>query len=416
MIERSRWSVMPLFLAMLSIPMMGSSHHLNQKEKLGKKIYFDEISSNNNMSCASCHDPKAGWTSPDVQMNIHGGVHSGSVASRFGNRKPPSAAYASTSPIFHYDCEDETFVGGNFWDGRATGEDLGNPASEQALGPFVNPVEQNVNKVDVLKHIANSKYASLWKKVWGEPISFEPEDIEKNYNRVGLAIGSFEASSEVNQFSSKYDEYLRGNVKLTDAEKRGLELFNDPKKGNCAACHPSEIDKDGNFPLFTDYTYDNLGVPKNPENPFYKMNEVDLDDGTPINYEGKNWVDIGLAGFLQTRDEWNCLASENIGKQKVPTLRNIDKRPNKHFKKSYTHNGYFTSLKSIVHFYNTRDIKDTCKDPFTTDTEAMKLDCWPEAEVEDNVNREELGNLNLTDQEEDDIVSFLSTLSDGYRK
>jgi len=108
------------------------------------------------------------------------------------------------------------------------------------------------------------------------------------------------------------------------------------------------------------------------------------------------------------------MAEDNEGVQKVPTLRNVDLRPNDEFIKAYSHNGYFKSLKSIVHFYNTRDVKPTCDDPFTSDTDAMLQGCWPEPEVNENVNDDELGNLKLTDAQEDAIVAFLKTLSDGY--
>src|SRR5664279_4845631 len=111
-------------------------------------------------------------------------------------------------------------------------------------------------------------------------------------------------------------------------------------------------------PLFTDFTFDNLGVPKNPENPFYKMDKVFLPDGSPINPLGAAWIDPGLGGFLanQPNGEWQTLADKNMGKFKVPTLRNVDKRPDNGFIKAYMHNGVFKSLKEVVHFYNTRDI------------------------------------------------------------
>jgi cytochrome c peroxidase len=324
-------------------------------------------------------------------------VYRGAVPQRFGNRKPPSAAYATLSPVFYYDEVEELFVGGNFWDGRGTGENLGNPAADQALGPFLNPVEQNnPSKQAVLEQIAASSYAPLWEQVWGEPISVETEeDVEKNYNRVGLAIAAYESSSEVNQFSSEYDYFLLGMVELSEEEEKGLELFNG--KAMCSACHPSEPGPGGEPPLFTDFTYDNLGVPKNPKNPFYDMNEVLLDDGTPINPDGKDWIDPGLAGFLQTRPEWQHLAAENMGKHKVPTLRNVDKRPGQGFPKAYMHNGVFKSLEEVVHFYNTRDVED-----------------WPPPEVEENVNSDELGDLGLTAEEEAAIVAFMKILSDGY--
>lgn len=403
--------ILPILMTVVSVPVMAE---LTSSEQLGKALFFDNISSPERMSCASCHAPEVGWTGPIAGINRHGSVFRGAVPTRFGNRKPPSAAYATLSPVFHYDESEGLFVGGNFWDGRATGEGLGNPAADQALGPFLNPVEQNnASKKAVLEQVAASKYADLWEKVWEEPISVKPDDIDGNYDRIGLAIAEYEASSEVNQFSSKYDAYLKEMAELTDIEKEGLKLFNE--KGNCAACHPSTSIEDDKPPLFTDFTFDNLGVPRNPENPFYEMDTVYLDDGSPINPEGMEWIDLGLAGFLSTRSVWEDYANENRGKQKVPTLRNVDKRYGKGFPKAYTHNGYFKSLKSIVHFYNTRDVKGVCPDLFTTEKDALRMNCWPEPEVPENVNDGELGNLGLTNEQEDAIVAFMQTLSDGYK-
>jgi cytochrome c peroxidase len=370
---------------------------LTPEQELGKNLFFDKIASPDNMSCATCHAPSTGFTGPIGGINKHGAVYRGAVPQRFGNRKPPSAAYATLSPIFHYDNVEGLFVGGNFWDGRATGEILGNPAADQALGPFLNPVEQNnPSKQAVCEQVAASKYAYLYVTAFGEPISCTSvEDVNKNYDRIGLAIAAYEGSNEVNQFSSKYDYFLAGTVELTEQEAWGLELFNG--KAMCSACHPSELGANNELPLFTDFTFDNLGVPKNLQNPFYDMDEVYLDDGTPINPLGADWVDLGLGGFLQTRLEWKDMASENYGKHKVPTLRNVGKANGKKFPKAFVHNGVFKSLKEVVHFYNTRDVEP-----------------WPAPEVSENVNTDELGNLGLTNEEEDAVVAFMETVSDGY--
>jgi cytochrome c peroxidase len=393
---------------------------LTPMEQLGKELFFDKISDPNGMSCAACHDPKVGFTGPKAGINLHGAVYKGAVPQRFGNRKPPSAAYATLAPIFHFDDAERLFIGGNFWDGRATGEVLGNPAADQALGPFLNPVEQNnPSKKAVLETIAGAPYADLWEAVWGEPISYEtPQDIDENYDRIGLAIAEYENSSEVNQFSSKFDVFWHAadaagmdvteidmsnwedyeGLGLSMDELEGLALFNDESKGMCSLCHV--LDSVGETPpLFTDFSFDNLGVPKNPDNPFYEMDEV-LIGGSPINPLGDAWVDLGLGGFLATHPnpDWAAMAADNSGKHKVPTLRNVDKRPGNGFKKAFMHNGVFKSLKEVVHFYNTRDVES-----------------WPPPEVADNVNTDELGDLGLTDMEEDLIVLFMGTLSDGYK-
>jgi len=358
---------------------------LNNIETLGKKIFFDKISVPGNMSCASCHAADYGFTGSS-ESNISG-IYEGAFPGRYGNRKPPSAAYAAFSPIFHYD--GLNFIGGNFWDGRATGERLKNPSAEQALGPFLNPLEMNnPSKESVLKQIAKSSYAQMWKSVWGEPISYSATEIEKNYDRVGLTIAAYEASREVSQFSSKFDYYLKGKVQLTKDEDAGRILFNG-NKAKCSSCHVS----DGNQPLFTDFTFDNIGTPKNPDNPFYNEDKVYLPNGQAINPEGSAWIDPGLGGFLITRKDWSYMAAANWGKHKVPTLRNVDKRNG-----PYMHNGVFKSLKEVVHFYNTRDISKFH---------------WPAPEVPQNVNTV-VGNLGLTDKEENEIVAFLKTLSDGY--
>jgi cytochrome c peroxidase len=372
--------------------------NLTPVEQLGKSIYFDKISVPNTMSCADCHAPEFGFTGSNSGKNLLFGIYNGAVRYRFGNRKPPSAAYATFSPKFHYDETEGLFIGGNFWDGRATGADFSNPAAEQAIGPFLNPVEQNMpDKKSVLQHIKNSKYYSLWIDVYGPMTG----DIDLNYKNVGEAIAAYEASAEVNQFSSKYDYYLKGLAKLTREEAMGLELFNNVEDGGgkCAGCHISEPGPDGVPPLFTDFTFDNLGTPKNPHNPFYKMDKVYLPNGNPINPLGAMWIDPGLGGFLASSPDpaWQAMAADNMGKHKVPTLRNVDKRPGKGNIKAYMHNGVFKSLKEVVHFYNTRDIGK-----------------WPPPEVAETVNHEELGNLGLTDAEENAIVAFLKTLSDGY--
>jgi len=224
--------------------------------------------------------------------------------------------------------------------------------------------------------------------------------VEKAYGYIGLSIAAFEASSEVNQFSSKYDAHSAGKAQLTEQERRGLGLF--VGKGRCNQCHPSEAGSRGEPPLFTDFTYDNIGVPRNPDNPFYYNRK--------INPVGAAWVDLGLAGYLEETRNYKQLVRGNLGKHKVPSLRNVDKRPSEGFVKAYAHNGYFKSLKEVVHFYNTRDTLA----PQSSGSQKPGVDCWPMPEVALNVNTEEMGNLGLTDEEEDAIVSFLKTLSDRY--
>ena len=370
-----------IFLAVLSAQ-AGGEADLTPKEQLGKMLYFDEnLSANGNQSCASCHDPAWGYAGPDSVVNEHGAVYAGSFPDRFGNRRPPTAAYAFASPILHYNEDEEVWIGGMFWDGRATGEYLGLPLAEQAKGPFLNPVEQALPDATALcLKVAASTYVPLFVEVWGSLSCATTRAVDLVYDQIGLSIAAYEASAEVNPFTSKYDYFLRGEAKLNQREAEGLVLFEG--KAMCSACHPA--------PYFTDFTYDNLGVPRNPENPWYEM-------PTAYNPDGYDWIDYGLGGFLQSAGYTEEVYEAEMGKHKVPTLRNADMRPREDAVKAYMHNGAFHTLYDVVHFYNTRDVE-----------------AWPEPEVAQNVNEDELGDLGLSFREEKALVAFLRTLTDGY--
>ncbi len=385
-----------LLLAVLTLALSPSAADAQRRcaltsiERVGKLIYFDaNLSEPPGQACAACHAPEVGFTGPSAFVNATTAVYPGAIPSRFGNRKPPSAAYAFDAPIFGYDTATGLFVGGNFWDGRATGEKLGNPAADQAQGPFLNPLEQNnPSAAAVVAKVCASHYAPLFLLAWGRDACDDPV---LAYDRIALSIAAYEGSPEVTAFSSRYDLWLGGRGSLSARELRGLALFEG--KAKCALCHVP--------PLFTDYTFDNLGVPRNPANPFYWELQW--------NPAGSDWVDPGLGGFLATRTEWADQALANMGKQKVPTVRNVDKRPYPGFAKAFAHNGYFKSLEAIVHFYNTRDVLPVCAagDPGEGTT------CWPPAEEPATVNTTELGNLGLTADEEGDLVAFMAALTDG---
>ncbi len=360
-------------------------------EDLGKHLFFDNaLSTPWGQSCAACHGPDVGFTGPVEGINAHGAVYPGAVHTRFGNRKPPASAYAGDSPPLTYDADEEVWIGGMFWDGRATGWVLGDPLAEQAMGPFLNPLEQNNPGMrQVVRKVWLSPYAQLFEDVWG-PGSLDPvKNVQESYVYIARSIAAYERSAEVNPFSSKFDYYLAGQANLTDEEAWGLTLFEGAAM--CSACHPSAPGPNGEPPVFTDFTYDNLGVPRNPENPFYRMPRK-------WNPDGRHWIDLGLGGFLAGAGYPMEVYMPEMGKQKVPTLRNVDRRPYPEFVKAFGHNGFFKSLESIVHFYNTRDVED-----------------WPDPEVDMNVNTDELGDLGLTPEEEAAIVTFMKTLTDGYQ-
>jgi len=400
--------LMGLLLTLPSGSMFGAD--LTPLEQLGENLFFDtNLSTPQGQSCATCHAPDVGFTGPDSWINEMFAVYPGAVHKRSGNRKPPTAAYGGESPILYYDALEEVWVGGMFWDGRATGWVLGDPLAEQAMGPFLNPLEQNnPNKRRVCFKVLFSDYAGLFEEVWGSGSLDPVKDVDGTYERIARSISAYEKSLEVNPFNSRFDLFWENagdagldvtaismtnwvdyqNLGLENDEVEGLALFNGEDKGKCSLCHILDPGESG-YPVFTDFTYDNLGVPKNPNNPFYSMPRK----WNPL---GEEWIDYGLGGFLQRIGEPSEVYEPELGKVKVPTLRNVDLRPYPEFVKVFSHNGFFKSLKDIVHFYNTRDVEE-----------------WPPPEVGINVNDEELGDLGLTDAEEDLIVLFMQTLSDN---
>jgi cytochrome c peroxidase len=392
-----------LLLLAIAAPAAAKTVPLTPMEKLGKMLFLDkDLSLNDNQSCATCHAAEFGYTGPKGNINAAGAVYPGSDVTLFGNRKPPTAAYGGESPVLYYDEGDEVWVGGMFWDGRATGEILGQPLAEQAKGPFLNPVEMALDDEQGLcMEVQQAHYAKLFEQVWGEGslVCEESADYYLVYDQIGLSIAAYEMSNEVNPFSSKFDSFwdkakAKGlpvtdigldnwedylHLGLKSEEVYGLAVFNDEDAGKCALCHTLDEGTAG-YPLFTDFTYDNLGVPMNPLNPVYG-NDPDF-------------VDLGLGAFLEGAGYPEEVYLPEYGKVKVPTLRNVDLREG-HTVKAYTHNGYFKSLKDIVHFYNTRDVEN-----------------WPEPEYAATVNDAELGNLGLSPAQEDALVAFMKTLSD----
>jgi cytochrome c peroxidase len=371
-------------LACLLLAAASTSQALTAKQKVGRSLFIDTtLSEPAGQACAACHAGNVGWTGPDASVNLKGAVYPGAFPGRFGNRKPPAAAYAGYSPRLHYVNSTTGWVGGMFWDGRKTGYVLGDPLTEQAQGPFLNPLEQNnADAAAVVAKVKVSSYAPLFKAVWGAYIF---SDTNAAYYAIAQSIATFERSPRVSSFSSKYDARRAGHATFTAREKQGMKLFNG--KANCSNCHVAR--------LFTDYSYDNLGIPKNPDNPFY--NEP------AVNPAGAAWVDEGLGGYLKASGFYDAsISTPQLGKFKVPTLRNVDKRPSPSFVKAYGHNGYFKSLREIVHFYNTRDVAGA----------GWKGVPWPAPEYAATVNTSEIGNLGLTATQEKAIVAFLKTLTD----
>lgn len=457
---------------------------------LGKYLFFDKISNPPGMACATCHDPSAGWTAGDSGTNLHQVAVTGANQHTAGNLKPPTNAYASLiAPYSENGCSGRfgaflLHCGGNFWDGRAEGNDspvhpttstnsttqhLGSevfkntgdpnnyakyfgPTADQALNPFTNPVEQNISRRDVCMHAKSARYAPLYKKAWGEPINCNTDianpvisssetQFDISFKRLVLAIGAYQHSREVNSFSSKRDSALAkdrdstpGNFPLkgfTAQENWGHDLFHSTspalggsikntsglntagKAANCSLCHISGNSEGTSLDeRYTDDNYHNIGVPFNPEIPGTPNPSLGLFSHTGI--DGSSATDKGLV--------------------KTPTLRNLDKRKDKGFIKAYTHNGWFKSLESIVHFYNSAGAiglnsgdmgkpgstaesfgVTRCPAEVTTEKDALAHNCWPAPEH----NKPNLalalgfiGNLHLTRKEEAAIVAYLKTFSD----
>jgi cytochrome c peroxidase len=314
----------------------------NDKIALGKSIFFDKNLSNPiGQSCASCHAPEKGFSDP--QNNA---ISQGAQLQFFGNRNAPSLAYNVFAPSQFYNAEDETYIGGFFYDGRSSS------LQEQMIQPFIGQAEMNNGSIhNVVKKIKEATYLGAIQNYYNNPTS----DVEI-FNAVADAVTQFETSGEVNSFTSKYDYYAKQLVAFSEDEKQGLKLFQN--KAKCAQCHVLDPDERTGKVLFTDFSYDNLGIPKNKNNPFYTQ--------TANAAQGK-YIDLGIGAIKKE--------AQHKGKFKVPTLRNIA------VSAPYYHNGSIKTLKEAIHFYNVRDLK-------TGEFEAP--------EYNQNVNTTELGNLKLT--------------------
>src|SRR5438132_3259618 len=240
-------------------------NQVQQIELLGKLMLYDkDLSVNRNEACAFCHTPETGFTGPVSELNRTTGSYPGSVRTRFSDRKPQSHAYAPLAPVLHYNPGQGDLVGGNFWDMRATGRRLGNPAAEQAQGPPTNPVEMGLPDIACAVHRASQRpYRSLFEKVWGAQafaIAW-PSDVEQvctrpgpppasdptpvhlslvdrglahtTFDQMAQSIAGYEIAAEVTAFTSKFDAVLAGKAQFTPLEQAGYDLF----RGNKAQCN-----------------------------------------------------------------------------------------------------------------------------------------------------------------------------------
>ena len=379
---------------------------------LGKRLFEDTaLSEPPGLACASCHDPKAAFRG-DNRSRIPG-IAAGSRPGVFGSRKVLSLLYSSYSPAFSFVPRKNDVtgiveivpVGGQFWDGRAG--DL----QEQVEGPLLNPREMNnTSKQAVVDKVRRSAYADLVRDVYGADV-FKDPDV---FGKLASSIASYEASPRFKPFSSKFDDWLEGKVLLTDQEWLGFQLFTDPKKGNCLSCHdgggadevglgsPGQLDQLSRNPknwLFTDFSYDALGVPRNLAIP---------DNSITSHFDMGLCARPALKKFAPAE-----FRLENLcGTFRVPTLRNVA------INGPYMHNGFFRRLRDAVAFYFTRDTDPDLWYPKAANGTVEKFNDLP-VQYRDNVNVRQVPydrrpgeKTRATDAEIDAIVAFLETLTD----
>jgi cytochrome c peroxidase len=444
-------------------------------EILGKLMNYDRtISPNENKACASCHMPYAGFSGPIPSVNLTMIAYPASAPFRAGKRTAQRYTYSSYFPPLQYDAEQGLFFGGNFWDSRATGYLTRTPDGEQSQFPPVDPNEMaSPDTACIVYKLSLAPYKSLFEEIWGagslssitwpadvasicatpegsavfgsntQPLALSPTDrtlATNDYDHWAESLSAFEHSLSISPFTSKFDAFLKGKYTMTSDEAAGYALFDG--KGNCNSCH---LDGRGTAlqstqtdtstaadvtPVFTCFGSANEGLPKNPRDAFYYETTPDSLGFTP-NPGGFTYTDLGLGTFLRSgfgsapnpNSTWTQYASTVDGQMQVATARDVamvppqcksTEAPGPYFQKEFFHNGYIKSLKQLVHFYNTRDVY-----PFPVESgdcpagTVEKVTCWPEPEVPQNVDMT-TGKLGLTDTEENQIVAFLQTLTDGY--
>ena len=377
--------------------MYGDRPTVAQLSDLGRRIFMDPAySTSGKQSCASCHDPAKAFGPPDGRAVQPGGPH----MDRLGFRNTPSLRYAHAPVAFtqHFmesevtlGTDDEGPTGGRTWDGRV------DTAHDQALMPLMDANEMaNADGAAVVQRLRSTSYADEFRRVLSAPGENVFDNADSTLVWVTVALETYEqTAADFHPFDSKFDAWLDDKASLSPAEARGMALFNDMKKGNCASCHPSTRKASTNRPpIFTDFGFVALAVPRNPE--------------LPANRDPK-FFDLGLCGPLRTD-----LAThpEYCGMFRTPSLRNVALR------KRFFHNGAIRSLRDAVAFYATRDTDPAKWYPRSGGKAAwddLPPRYWPNVSHEVPFAPLPGGKSRLNDREIDDIVAFLGTLTDGYK-
>jgi cytochrome c peroxidase len=377
-------------------------HELSPAASLGRKIFFDPtLSASGRIACATCHDPAHAYGPPNALAAQIGGPN----LDRQGARAVPSLRYTLLHvPLWHQERaasrmerfeelakSDDPPTGGLGWDGRF------NTPAAQAAFPLLNPDEMaNVDAEHVAAAVRKAPYATEFRRVFGEHVLDDPQ---KTLAAVGTAVERFQFEDpSFYPFNSRFDQWLDGRIKLTDAEQRGLALFNDPARGNCASCHLNQRGADGSHPIFTDFQFEALGVPRNME----------IEANRKAGY-----YDMGLCGPVrsdQSSERGFC------GMFRTPTLRNVATRG------AFFHNGRFHSLHEALEFYVERD---------TNPEKWYGKGASGRVEKFDDIPKALRGNVDVVDEpltrhpgqapawnarDIDDIVAFLNTLTDADTK
>lgn len=354
----------------------GTAAPFDSVEALGEALFFDtNLSANRSQSCASCHDPEAGFADPR-ESDAGRAVSLGDDGVSLGDRNAPTAGYAALTPAFHLNDAGE-WVGGMFWDGRAA--DL----AGQAGGPPLNPAEMGMaDKPAVAARLAeNEGYVAAFQTLFDVDVTAQPDQA---YDAMTQAIAAFEGTKEFAPFDSKYDRYLRGEVEFTRDEELGRVLFFSEQFTNCNQCHQLKSNLLDPGETFTDYTYHNIGVPPNLT-------------ARAVNGVAAGTQDLGLLA--------NPLVDDPAqgGKFKVPTLRNVAVTG------PYMHNGVFNDLRTVILFYNKYNSRSQARQ---INPETGQPWRWPE--VPQNLAVKELTHgPALDDQRIDALVAFLKTLTDA---
>ena len=356
--------------------------------QLGRLMFFDpSLSASGKMACATCHDPRYAYGPPPGKALAYGG----NDMKQPGTRAVPSIRYLRDVPKFSEDYKfidgDVGPIGGLTWDGRAAS------LREQARVPLLAANEMaNGGATDVSRKLSQAPYAAQFRAAFGMDIFQSPE---RAFEAALRAIEAFEkVPAEFYPYSSRYDAFLRGDVELTEQEERGVALFKDPLKGNCASCHLG-VSRGGKPPPFTDFDFVNVGVPRNPR--------------IPANAD-PSYYDLGLCGPVRTD---LAAKHELCGFFRSPTVRNVALRD------AFFHNGVYTTLRQVIEFYNERDLHPEKYYPRNPDGSVHRFDDLPPGYPDDidhdpPLDRKPGAAPALTEADIDDLIAFLKTLTDGY--